>query len=283
VTKTAIILGSLAVGAATAVQIGARRQRRSLARMVAELERHSGDGAPDLSQDTGALPPLVGRYLARVLPRGPRAIRVARFEQRGEIRTDADSPRWLPFEATHIVTPSAPGFVWNARVRLAPLVHVRVRDALVQGAGSGHVALMSALTLSAARGNAAMNAGSLHRFLAEAVWYPTALLPSARLRWTGVDDASALATLTDHGTSVSLEFRFNSAGECTSIYTPARWGTFRGGYQERPWEGHFRHYEPHGDFIVPAEGDVGWYLKGGWQPVWRGRVTAAEYDLAGAR
>lgn len=273
------ILGGLALGAVLILQVGARLQRRSLYRTVAELVSYAGDGPSPSQPDVGTLPPPVARYLARALPRGPQPIRVARFEQQGELRADLDSPRWLPFEATHIVTPSVPGFVWNARVRLAPLGHVRVRDALANGAGSGQVALMSALPVSAVGGNAAMNAGSLHRFLAEAVWYPTALLPSTVLRWSSVDDNTAIATLTDHGVSVSLEFRFDPAGEVTSIYTPARWGTFRGGYQERPWEGHFRHYEPRGDFIVPAEGDVGWYMEGGWQPVWRGRVIAADYEV----
>jgi len=276
------IIGGVVLLAALMLQVGARRQRRSLSRFVAELVSHPGDVPPPAQPDLGALPPPVARYLARALPRGPLPIRVARFEQRGELRTDVDSPRWLPFEATHIVTPSAPGFIWNARVRLAPLVHVRVRDALARGAGSGQVALMSAFPVSAAGDNAAMNAGSLHRFLAEAVWYPTALLPSARLRWSAVDDGTAVATLTEHGVSVSLEFRFNPAGEVTSIYTPSRWGTFDGGYRERPWEGHFRHYGPRGDFIVPSEGDVGWYVEDDWQPVWRGRVVAAEYEIVGA-
>ena len=69
--------------------------------------------------------------------------------------------------------------MWNARVEVAPLLHVRVCDALVEGRGSGHVSLLSAFTVSSDSGTPEMNAGSLHRYLAEAVWYPVALLPSA--------------------------------------------------------------------------------------------------------
>jgi hypothetical protein len=85
-----------------------------------------------------------------------------------------------------------------------------------------------------------------------------------------------VATLTDHGISVSLEFRFGSTGEPTGIYTPARWGTFEGGYEQRAWEGHFRDYQARDGVLVPSEGDVGWYVGDQWRAVWRGTITAYE-------
>ena len=57
-----------------------------------------------------------------------------------------------------------------------------------------------------------LRAGALQRYLAESVWFPTALLPSEGLRWTPVDEAHARATLTDHGISVTLEFEFAPGG-----------------------------------------------------------------------
>ena len=79
-------------------------------------------------------------------------IREARLSQRGTIRTDGDSDRWFAFEATQIVDPLAVGFVWDARVRIAPLVHLRVRDAYVAGRGSGRVSLMSAIPIGTQEG-----------------------------------------------------------------------------------------------------------------------------------
>jgi hypothetical protein len=170
--------------------------------------------------------------------------------------------------------PAAPGFLWNARVQVAPLLHVRVRDSLIQGTGAGQVSLMSAFTVSAAAGGPEMDSGSLHRYLAEAVWYPTALLPSETLTWTPIDDRSALATLSIHGVSVSLEFRFADTGEVTGIFTPARWGTFPGGYRQVPWEGRFRNYRVWDGVRVPTRGEVGWYIDGEWRAVWIGTITA---------
>jgi hypothetical protein len=108
--------------------------------------------------------------------------------------------------------------------------------------------------------------------------YPTALLPGATLQWSAIDSGRALATLTDHGTTVSLEFRFAETGEVTGIFTPARWGRFEAGYEQRPWEGLFRAYEERNGLRVPVEGEVGWYVDGVWQSVWKGRVLGFEVD-----
>jgi hypothetical protein len=140
--------------------------------------------------------------------------------------------------------------------------------------------LLSAFTIAADGDDPEMNSGALHRYLAEAVWYPTALLPSVKLGWSAIDDNTALATLTDNGVGVSLEFRFNSAGEVASIFTPGRWGKFDGRYKQASWEGHFRNYVARDGMVVPSEGEVGWYSEGEWRSVWKGTVTGATYEFA---
>jgi hypothetical protein len=119
-----------------------------------------------------------------------------------------------------------------------------------------------------------VHAGSLHRYLAEGVWCPAVLYPSAALAWAPVDDARAQATLTVRGVTVSLEFRFAPTGEVIGIYTPGRWGAFDDGYRKRPWEGHFRNYQQRDGLLIPLDADVGWYVAGVWQPVWRGSIDA---------
>jgi Family of unknown function (DUF6544) len=277
-----MILGAFAIMFVTvvvAVWIGSRRQQSALSAQVDRLVlAGTGQGA---TRDTAApgletVPAPVARYLRLALP-SQKHIQEVRIRQTGTLRTDATSERWMPFEAEHVVVPPAIGFVWNARVTVAPLLHVRVRDSLIEGRGAGQVILLSAFTVSADANTPEMNSGSLHRYLAEAVWYPTALLPSRKLSWTEIDATRALATLTDHDVSVSLEFRFAENGEVTGIFTPARWGTFAGGYRQVPWEGHFRDYREQGGVFVPTEGDVGWYVDNRWQAVWKGRIT--EYRL----
>ena len=264
----AVILAAVGV----AFWTGLRRQQRATAAQV-ERVRRAAAGPPSAGPIEGldALPAPVARYLRWALPDAP-SMRLVRLEQRGTLRTDTRSERWMPFEAEHLVAPGAVAFAWNARVTVAPLLHVRVRDAYLEGEGSGEVSLLSSIPISAARGTPEMNAGSLHRFLAEAVWYPVALLPGPALQWSPIDSARALATLTDRGISVSLEFTFADTSEVTGIYTPGRWGTFGGGYEQRPWEGHFRNYARTNGFRIPSEGEVGWYVDEEWHAVWKGTI-----------
>jgi hypothetical protein len=182
----------------------------------------------------------------------------------------------MNFKAEHVTAPAAAAFLWNARVSVAPALHVRVRDALVAGNGSGEVSLLSTVTVASHSGTPEMNSGALHRFLAEAVWYPSALLPGPHLRWSPMDDRRAVATLTDHGISVSLEFRFADTGEVTGIYTPARWGRFGKSFEQVPWQGHFGEYTKRNGIFVPLHGDVGWYVAGEWRTVWKGTITSHE-------
>ncbi len=279
---TLLGLGVFVVGLALALWLGSRSQQRALSQLGESLVRVSSPrGAAQVNlNDLSDLPAPVARYFTRVLQQKQPIIQLARFTQVGTLRTDIKGDRWLKFEASQIVAPPAIGFLWDARVAMAPLLHVRVRDALIAGNGSGQVSFLSAFTVAAAGGNLEMNSGALHRYLAEAVWYPTALLPSANLRWSAIDDNRALATLTDNGVTVSLEFRFNAAGEVAGIYTPARWGTFDSGYKQVPWEGHFRNYVNKGGILVPSDGEAGWYSEGEWRSVWKGIVTESNYEFA---
>ena len=274
-STTVLVALVVLVTAVAAVMIGMRRQRIALDADRERLIRAAADFPQRAISDElpADLPAPVARYLRLALP-NRQEIQEVRITQSGTLRTDAAAERWMAFTAEHLLVPGAMGFLWDARVQVAPLVHVRVRDALIDGIGSGHVALMSALTVSAANGGVEMNSGSLHRYLAEAVWYPSALLPGPRLRWTPVDATRALASLTNGRTSVSLEFRFAESGEVTGIYTPGRWGTFPDGYRQVPWEGHFRDYRERDGILVPAYGEVGWYIDDEWRAVWKGMVTA---------
>lgn len=62
----------------------------------------------------------------------------------------------------------------------------------------------AAITMMDQHDRVGLSRGALQRYLAEAVWFPTALLPREGLKWTAVDDSTALATLTDSGITVSL-------------------------------------------------------------------------------
>jgi hypothetical protein len=111
------------------------------------------------------------------------------------------------------------------------------------------------------------------------VWYPTALLPTAGVRWSPINDRRARATLTDRGNTVSLEFRFNSVDDVKAVYTPGRWNRRARAFVLRPWEGHFSDYRRHQGILAPSRSAVGRYVDSELEIVWKGDVTTLEYQF----
>ena len=124
-----------------------------------------------------------------------------------------------------------------------------------------------------------LSAGALQRYLAEAAWFPTALLPGDGLSWDAIDSTRGRAVLTDHETTVSLEFQFAPNGAIERTYTPARYREVAGAYVPTPWAGAHRSYAQVHGMQVPMEGEVEWILPEGRLPVWRGRIQRIEYEL----
>lgn len=224
-------------------------------------------------------PEPVRRYLDLAIPDDATPIRVARLEQSGEfLLTPPDG--WAPFTATQLFTVHPPAMLWNASIRAAPLLAVRVRDSYTDGVGSMRGAMLGLLTVLEDSGPDAMAEASLARYLAEAPWFPTRLRPSEGLQWTAVDDSTAEALLRDGDVTVSLEFRFSPTGEVREIYADRR---FRGEAEDpryAPWIGRFGEYELMDGYRIPTRAEVAWVLDGEEQPYWRGRIEWARYETA---
>ena len=224
------------------------------------------------------LPPPVARYFKHVLVDGQKLIGIAKMHQWGMLRTNMKNDTWSSFTAHQIILPPA-GFIWNAKVGMPLGAHVHVLDSYCAGEGAGRVTILSAFPVASVAGDPELNSGALHRYLAEAVWYPTALLSQSGVVWNPIDDRSATARLTDSGITVSLEFRFNDADEVVAIYSSGRFGRFDGEYKQVPWEGHFRDYQIREGMRIPMYGEVGWYEDETLNLVWKGDLLDVEYQL----
>lgn len=248
-------------------------RRAELQRLQAELAALDAAPLDAFVVDWSALPAPVARYLRRALASRPRAPRRLTLHQHGRLRMAPGARRWLPFTSTQQVAPAGPGFVWDARVRVAPGLHVAVLDALIGARAQAEVRLLSVWRIGHDAGTPELHEGALHRFLAEAVWYPWALLPRPALSWQALDARRALATLRAGAGAVALEFRFGAEGEVTGVHTPARWGRFGGSYRQLAWEGRFADWHDAQGVWMPRRGEVGWYHEGRLEPVWQGEIA----------
>lgn len=225
------------------------------------------------------LPASVAKFFRLVLKDGQPIIRSARIVHTGKFNISGKENGWSLFKSTQYYSSNPPGFVWDANIKMAPLINVRVRDAYVAEQGSIQAKVLSVVSVADEHDKPELNAGSLMRYLAEAVWLPTALLPGEGVKWKAIDKNAALATLSDGETTVSLEFRFNEKGEITSVFSHERFRDVKGKYELAAWSGYFGSYEERNGMLIPIEGEVEWQLASGNLPYWKGRITEIEYEF----
>jgi Family of unknown function (DUF6920) len=276
--RTLWVGGALVGASALTVGIGSWRWHAESRRMVERLAITGHASADVFTADRLAgLPEPVARYFSHVLRKGQRIVGRVDLEQRAVFVTDPAARAWRPLVARQHFTTSRPGFVWDARISMAPFTRVYVRDGYVDGIGGMRAALLGVYPVMSATSAGELNQGALQRYLAEAVWFPTALLPGNGLSWTAIDSRSALATLTDAETTVSLRFRFDDAGDVTTIFTSARNREVRGKYVPTPWRVRCEDYETHSGMRIPVRCTVQWELPDGPLPYWHGRITRITY------
>jgi hypothetical protein len=222
------------------------------------------------------LPDPVQRYFQTVLKDGQAIVTAVKLSQQGEFNLNERSDKWNKFTATQLFVTQRLGFDWDARIQMALGLNAFVHDTYLLGSGNLHASLLGLFTLAKMHDTPELNQGELLRFLAEAVWYPTALLPSQGVCWEPINDISARGTLTDGATTVSLVFQFNPEGAIASIRAEAR---YRDKLTTMPWSGRFWEYSLHHGMLVPLEGEVGWEHSDGLRLYFKCRITELNYEF----
>jgi hypothetical protein len=236
-------------------------------------------GVVDFGELEG-LPAPVARYLRAVLVEGRPMVAGASVRHTGTFNVGQDTDSWKPFTSDQVVVTRRPGFDWNGNIAMLPGVPVRVHDAYVAGEGILNARVLGLFPVADLRDTGDVAEGELMRFLAEAAWYPTALLPSQGVCWEAVDDRSARATLTDGDTAATLLFTFDDEDLVQTVGTPARGRTVGDEVVPTPWQGRFWNYAERGGMRVPLDGEVAWLLPEGAKPYWRGHTEEIAHELA---
>lgn len=259
-------------GLAAAAIAGRQRWNRETERAVSRLEDTTADSTEVFSlKMLDGLPEPVARYFMFALTPGQPLIRGATIRQKGEFRMGGFEAGWKPMRTRQRFATHPPGFVWEASISLAPLLAVNVRDSYLGGTGTMQAKMAGMVSLVDQSGSPELASGALQRYLAEAVWFPTALLPGPNLTWEPMDATRARATLTDGAISVSLEFTFGAEGEITEVYTPGRYRDVKGVGVLTPWGGRFEEYIGVRGVMTPRHWEVAWFLPEGRLPYCRGR------------
>ncbi len=274
-------VGLLALAVLALLVFGSVTWRRRTDALRARLPSPSSSpGPPFRAGDMDALPPPVARYLRFALKEGQARVVRAHVTSEGEFRRGEAADAWIPFKADQLFTALRPGFVWDARMRLAPGLAIHVVDAYVDGVGTMKAAVAGLIPVVDAPDTPELSRGEMMRWLAETPWLPTALLPGGCVEWSPLDDDSARATVHADGLEVSAEFRFGADGGVVEVNVPDRPREVDGEFVRTPWSCRLGAYGERDGMRVPGDAVVLWQLTGGDLPYWKGRITGATYEMA---
>lgn len=227
------------------------------------------------------LPAPVARFFRFALRDGQPMIRSARVEQRGHFRTGDALSKWQPFAATAHFNAMRPGFVWDAAIQMALMSRICVRDTYIAGAATMQAKILALMTVVDAADRSELDTAALQRYLAEAVWFPTALLPAAGVRWQSIDVRRATASLSDGAATATLTFTFGDQGEISRVHTPGRYREVNGRYELTPWDARLRDYQERSGMQVPTTADVAWQVAGESVPYFKVRVVDIRHAFTG--
>ena len=228
----------------------------------------------DFEDEMSKLPYPVAKWLLSSGFDGQNYVGAVKLKQKGELRTAIGKP-WLPMEAKQLFVTAQPGFVWDAKIRMAPGIYLNGMDKYSDGKGSMLIKLMSIANLVDAKGPE-IDQGTLLRYLAETAWFPTAAI-SEYIEWSPIDEKSAMAKMAYGGIEAVGIFEFNEKGQVVA-FSAKRFMDKDGEYFLEDWRVVLDGHENIGGFIVPTRVKVIWGMDEGDFEWFRCKVTEIEYE-----
>jgi hypothetical protein len=224
--------------------------------------------------DLADLPSPVRRYLTYTGVIGKPWIQTARVRYSGRFRMAADKP-WMPIDVNQIYTTNPPGFLWNARFKIAGLPLMFATDIYKSGHSRMLGKVAGLFTVVDGSGEE-VDQGTMVRYLQEMTWFPTAYL-GQNITWQAVDDHATDVTLHDCGRTVTGRMYFDDSGRLLT-FTALRYGEFNGKYSVNTWMTPVIDYAEFSGLKIPASGIGVWQLSTGDLPYVDIRILEVEYN-----
>lgn len=206
--------------------------------------------------DIDYLPKNVQRWLKRANVLGQKRINTVRLKQNAKMRMEKDKS-WMAVEAEQYFTVGRPGFIWKAKIKAAPFLHIVGKDKYFDGEGNMLIKMMSLVTIADSSGSE-IDQGTLIRYLAETVWFPTATLEDY-ITWEHIEENSAKATMSYGDITSSGIFVFNEKGDVTR-FEADRYKESGGTYSKERWVIDIDEHGTMNGYRIPTKGKITWKL-----------------------
>lgn len=165
------------------------------------------------AEDLSGLPEPVANWLEDTGVIGGKRYNSVSFDQTGAMKLEKDQKEWYTPEARQYVNIKEPGYLWTVDI---PMFFTKGRDLYHEGRGSMLIKLAGVIPVANESDNYKINESSLHRFLLEIPWYPTAALEDY-ISWEDIDLNSAKAIINHQGITADATFYFRDDGELERI------------------------------------------------------------------
>jgi len=206
---------------------------------------------------------------------GKEKINTVRLQQKAELRLNEDQS-WMPVEAEQYFTTNNPGFIWKASIKPFPLLHISGRDKYYKGKGGMLIKVLSLITVANSKGKE-IDQGTLLRYLAEIVWFPTAAI-NDYIQWEELNSSSARATMSYGGITASGIFNFNKKGEVIN-FVAERYMEKDDQYELETWSPVMSGYQEINGIMIPTRGEVIWKLETGDFKWFKFTITDIDYYI----
>lgn len=272
-----IIIVGLIIMSVLYVYVSGNKFRDRVEREVRQISRVENSAVRAyMAADLKQLPAPVQKYFRYALKDGQKHVSRVSISLSGTFKM-RESDQWIPFEAKQHSETRKPAYVWHATLRPLPYLWTEARDLFYQGRGSSVNRLYSAVELSYDTGREA-DLSALARYLTEAPWYPTALLPSEFITWQAVDSGSAKAVFRYNGYIVSVLFTMSERGEIVKATSVDRYRKIKGHREQVPWTARYMQYQEVDGMKIPMEVETAWNVKDRSFVYARSSVAAISYD-----
>jgi len=220
------------------------------------------------------LPPIVQLWLRNSVIVGKPMTEKAYLVQRGSMCIKPGG-KWMPAVAEQYFNISRPAFVWTVKVGMLPGVEMTGRDRFAYGKGNMLIKLEGLFTVADGKGDA-IDKGTMHRYLGEMCWFPSAAL-QPYITWKGIDSLSAEATMTYNGIMVAAIFHFDDKGRLVNTTAKRYMGMGKEASLEE-WHIPCYSWKLFNGVLVPDSGTATWKLKAGDYEYYRWKLTDLQYN-----
>ncbi len=211
-------------------------------------------------EETQPLPKPVRDWLNHVGVVGTIPASVVTISQRGEMKLTIDQSEWIDARASQIIRLDQPGYVWEADIQTPPIVGTRGLDVFDGAEASMTIKVASLIPVANATTSKKLIQSSMHRFLMELPWYPSASI-NDYLSWKAIDENAAQATLTANNEQVTATFFFDQ--NVVTKVEAMRYKETTAAAKPIRCMGEFDQYKEKGAYLVPTKAKITWDLPEG--------------------